>query len=299
MTRNVGCVMVALFAIGAVVRAQAVTPSIDVAFELPPHGVSFGEPFAVTVQRTWTGGGELEPFDAKALAPLSVLLEEAVSLPAPTPSTGAERRRYGARAYVVGEVRIPAIEFRHGGKVATCTPAPLAVRSVLPEPPGDIEWPGDAREWPRSGSWHWWLAALLAALFGGVWWWRRPAPAAVEPERVREPPAHEVALAQLGALALPGQHDAAVDAFYVALAEIVRSHTQRRFSVPAPVRTSLEIIAAVRIGVAPLQRCLVACDLVKFGAFRPAREQHAVALQQAEAFVMATIGEAPVSETLP
>jgi hypothetical protein len=96
-------------------------------------------------------------------------------------------RRYRARAYVVGEVRIPAIEFRHGGVVATCTTAPFVVKSVLGEPPGDVEWPGDIREWPQSGSLHWWLAVLVAALLGGVWWWRRPAPAAVEPERLREP----------------------------------------------------------------------------------------------------------------
>jgi len=280
-------VVAALVAIGGV-RAQ----SIAVAFELPPHGVSFGEPFAVTVERSWTGGGELEPFDDKALAPLSVQLEEAVSLPAKSPSTVGERRRYRARAYVVGEVRIPAIEFRIRGRVATCTPAPFAVRSVLPEPPGDIEWPGDIREWPQSGRWHWWLAVLVAVLLGGVWWWRRPAPAAVEPVRVVAPPPHELTLAQLRALVLPDQHDAAVDAFYAALAEIVRGHTQRRFLLPAAVRTSQEIVAAVRLGTAPLQRCLLACDLVKFGAFRPAREAHAVALQQAESFVLGTAVEA-------
>jgi len=279
------CVAAASFLIAGAVRAQSTPQSIDVAFELPPHGVSFGEPFAVTVRRSWTGGGEPAPFDDKALVPLSVQLEAADSSPA------GERRRYRARAYVVGEVRIPAIEFRHGGVVATCTTAPFVVKSVLGEPPGDVEWPGDIREWPQSGSLHWWLAVLVAALLGGVWWWRRPAPAAVEPERLREPPAHEVTLAELRAIALPDQHDAAVDAFYAALAEIVRGHTQRRFSLPARVRTSQEIIAAVRIGNAPLQRCLLACDLVKFGAFRPGKQEHDLALQQAEDFVKATIVE--------
>ena len=286
MTRFARCVVAALFTIG-VVRAQSITPSIDVAFELPPHGVSFGEPFAVAVQRSWPSGGEPEAFDDKALAPLSVQLEEAVSLPA------GERRRYRARAYVVGEVRIPVIEFRHGGKVATCTPAPFAVRSVLPEPPGDIEWPGDALPWPQRRSWHWWLAAVLAALLGGAWWWRRGVPSAKAPVHVPTPPAHERTLAELEALALPA--DAAAPAFYAALAEIVRGHVQRRFALPAPVRTSQEIIAAVRLGKAPLQRCLLACDLVKFGAFRPGQEQHAVALQQAEAFVTATIVPVPAS----
>jgi hypothetical protein len=270
---------------------------IEVSFELPPHGVSFGEPFAVTVQRSWAGG-EPAPFDDKALAPLSVQLEEAVPLPASGDSGthAGERRRYRARAFMVGEVRIPAIEFRHRGEVATCTPAPFVVKSVLPEPPGEMEWPGDLRQWPRRGSWHWWVAALVAALLGGVWWWRRPAPAAAEPERVRQPPAHELTFAELAALALPDQHDVAVDAFYAALAEIVRGHTQRRFSLPAQVRTSQEIVAAVPIGTTPLQRCLLACDVVKFGALRPAREAHALARQQAEAFVMATVVAAPASQ---
>ncbi|HEU4420420.1 MAG TPA: hypothetical protein VFT55_15900, partial [Planctomycetota bacterium] len=239
MTRVAGCLMAALVAIGGV-RAQ----SIAVELELPSHGVSFGEPFAVTVERSWALT-EPEPFDDKALAPLSVQLEDVVqSGGSGHPWTPIrERRRYRARAYVVGEVRIPSIEFRHRDVVATCTPAPFVVRSVLPEPPGDIEWPGDIREWPQSARWHWWLAVLLPALLAGVWWWRRPASAAVEPQRVPAPPAHELTLAELAALALPAE--AAVGAFYAALAEIVRGHTQRRFSLPAHVRTSQEIIAAV------------------------------------------------------
>ena len=289
MTRIACCVAGALLAIAVGVRAQSSTPAIGVAFELPPHGVSFGEPFAVTVERSWSGGGAPEPFDEKTLAPLSVQLEETVAVPASAQRSAGERRRYRAHAYVVGEVVIAAIGFRHGDRTATCTPPSFVVRSVLPEPPGDIEWPGDVREWPQRGRSLWWLAALLLALLGGVWWWRRSVPAAVEPVRVIAPPAHELALAQLEALAVPGSQAAAIEAFYAALAEIVRGHTQRRFLLPAPVRTSQEIIAAVQLGTAPLQRCLLACDLVKFGAFRPAREAHATALQQAEAFVMATV----------
>ena len=291
MTRVAGCVVAALCTICGGIPAQ----SIEVAFELPPQGVSFGEPFMVTVERLWALT-EPEPFDDKALAPLSVQLEDVVQLGGSghpwTPIK--ERRRYRARAYVVGEVRIPPIQFRHRDVVATCTPTPFVVRSVLPEPPGDIEWPGDIREWPQRDRWHWWLAVLLAALLAGVWWWRRPVPAAVEPQRILGPPVHELALAQLRALTPPP--GAAVGAFYAALAEIVRVHTQRRFSLPAHVRTSHEIIAAVRLGTAPLQRCLLACDLVKFGAFQPAQEAHAVALQQAEAFVMATVVEVPAME---
>lgn len=289
MTRVAGCVVLVLCTICGGIPAQ----SIEVAFELPPQGVSFGEPFAVTVERRWVGGGELEPFDDKALAPLSVVLEDRVVGPPHGHATWLawERRRYRARAYVVGEVRLPAIEFRYLDRVATCTPAPFVVRSVLPEPPGDIEWPGDVREWPQ-GSWRWWLAVVMAALLVGVWWWRRPAPRAVSPASIPAPPPHELTLAQLKALSLP-ERDAAVEAFYAELAEILRGHVLRRFSVPSAVRTSQEILAAVRIGTAELQPCLLACDFVKFGACRPAKEEHAVALQQAEAFVKATIGEVP------
>ena len=109
------------------------------------------------------------------------------------------------------------------------------------------------------------------------------APASIPP-----PPPHELTLARLSALGLP-ERDAEIEAFYAELAEILRGHVQRRFSVPSAVRTSQEILAAVRVGTAELQPCLLACDCVKFGAFRPASAAHAAARQHAEAFVEATI----------
>ncbi len=272
---------------------------IDVTFDVPQHGVAFGELFELEVVRTWAFV-EPDPFDDHALAPLTVQLKSAVAWPL-TGSHGTvhepgERRRYLARAYVVGELRLPRIDVRERGiVVGSCTPQPLAVRSILPEPPGDIEWPGDVRELPRRGGVRWWMAGLLAALVGGVWWWRRPQPSVVAVRAVPAAPTHERTLVELAAMQLPGNDATAIATFYTQLAEILRGHCERRFGVRAAVRTSEELVVAVPLGADALARCLLACDLVKFAAVRPARAQHPEALACATDCVRATI----VAEAAP
>ncbi|MEO6598041.1 MAG: hypothetical protein ABIP94_25130 [Planctomycetota bacterium] len=289
----------AVLVVGGAVPAQA----IEVVCAQPANGLTFGEPFEVTVVRSWSLGMEPEPFDEKVLAPLSVELAsehvESSSSSQGVPSTLVERRRYVAKAYVTGEVRLPPIEFRwrRGDAVetSTCTPAPFVVRSVLPEPPGDVEWLGDVREWPVERSRLWWLWVLAAAVGKGLWSrWRRSG-ATTRPTQAPGPAPHALALAQLAALPKPGGANAEIEAFYVQLTDIVRAYSEQRFAVRAAVCTSEELVRRVPLGAEPLQQCLFACDLVKFGARRPATEEHGAARQRAIAFVHATVpaGVAP------
>ncbi|HEX5052544.1 MAG TPA: hypothetical protein VFZ65_12275 [Planctomycetota bacterium] len=287
-----GFVRAFVFACGGALLAQ----SVEVAFVLPEQGLSFGADFEVEVARAWPANGEPEPFDERALAPLSLQFVEKRDWPAP-PGMAGDRWRYRARAYVAGELQFAPVRFRYrrGDRTETvrCTPRALLVQSVLPEPPGDVEWPGDVRELPQRGTRLWWLAAACALVGLGLWSrWRRPRSAA-PPPAAPAPAVHTIALAELDALAAPGENAAEIEAFYVQLAEIVRSHSERRFAVRAAVRTSQELVRSVPVGGAELGACLQACDLVKFAARRPTAEGHATARHDAVAYVRASAGALP------
>ena len=67
-----------------------------------------------------------------------------------------------------------------------------------------------------------------------------------------------------------------------------------RYALPAPERTSREILREIRREelepeeTALLRQCLAACDLVKFRGAPPPREESVRALERARAFVLKT-----------
>jgi len=257
--------------------------------------VGFGAPFAIEVRHDVHGARIAEPFDEQSLAP-AVLRREGGEAHTIVASEGRVTRRgvqrFTARVFASGEVVLPAPVLRvreANGTVHTVTgePTKLAVRSILPDPPGDIEWAGDVRELPGSTAWVWFAAGLLLVGLGAARFLRRrpiavPAPVAVAPG----PPPPEPVLDQLAALHIAADADAAaVTAYYTALAEIVRGYAGRRFSIAAFVRTSEELLRSVAAGGAALAPCLQACDLVKFAALRPVAAAHEATRAAAAQFV--------------
>ncbi|MCA8953377.1 MAG: hypothetical protein KDE27_27945 [Planctomycetes bacterium] len=283
-------VIVSALASGGTLAAQSAVsgePAVGVRVELPPDAVEFGREFELAIERSWPVGHAALPFDPLALLPLA-----AVELGADARQVGErliETRRFRATAWQVGELALGPFVLKtrdpDGGEhAADSGELQLRVRSALPEPPGELEWPGDVRDRPRPTSWLLPVAVALAALLlgGGVWRWRvrRALPAAEAPG----PTPAELARTELAALALPDQA-AAIEGYYVALAEIVRRFAERRYALRAFVHTSEELVAVVPIGGDPLADCLFACDLVKFAVVRPASAAHTAAKTEALAFV--------------
>ncbi len=279
---------VAAVALATALRAQA---RLEIEWSLPPGGVAFGDPFVVEVRRAW-GSGEAEPFDVAALPPLEL---EPIGAAAPG-TAGSDVVRFRARPLAAGDLVFAPVPLRVVGRaepVAWCTPAQLNVRSVLAEPAGPIEWPGDVLDAPRASRSAWWLAALVLAMAAAVRWWRRSSEAPLAASPVPRPP-HETALERLGALALPGVGAAERLAFYTGLAAVVREYAGARFRFAAAPCTSAEVERRAVRGREPLAQCLLACDLVKFANDAPSADAHTAARAAAERFVRATVeGAAP------
>lgn len=257
--------------------------------QLPDEPIVFGQPFELVV--TAAPG-----FDAARLTPLVVELLDRSEAGAGS----AVRYRYEARCYEVGDVTL-AIE----------PPVSFAVATSLPDPAGELEWPGDG--WlvepeKQSAWWPLWLGAALVA-GSGAWFLRRRWNEDAAPEAVPASVPTWDAAAALRELAMPTGDG--YEAFYRELKAIVRRHCVARFEVPAEVRTSEELLSVLPDAGDRLQPCLSTCDLALFGGSLFGRQPfvgglaggsdsggqpHRHARDHAIAFVEATAVRSGVSE---
>lgn len=268
----------------AIAAAEGVSQQLLVAWELPPGGVAVGEPFVAEVSCTLPALPPGPWFDERSLWP--VALEPIGDRRERVGDLERGVIRYRARAFAAGRLEFAEIGLRAptaaGEVVAAGTPPPLDVRSVLPSPSGDLEWP-DVLEPPGSARFGWLVAVAVGAAVASAWFFRRP-PRAAPPLQVR----HDAVLAALAALPQPGDDPAAIASFYRELATLVRHHAGRRFAVPVDARTSEELTAVVAVAREPFAACLQACDRVKFAAHVPGASVHEATRALAEQFVRAS-----------
>lgn len=239
----------------------AVAQQPSVALSVPPASAALvvGEPFVVVVE---VRGAEprFEPVQAqwRPLVVEGVQVEPAAD--------GRTRFLVTVRGYRAGECDIGPVQVGFvDGRTASGGPLRLDLRSALPEPAGELEWPGDVRGLPGV-RWPWWCAAVAVVALGIVLpRLRRKPPVPVVPAPI--PPAPDIA-ARLAALALPQQQDD-WEPFCVAVKALLRTHLAAAHALRAEVATSEELLRAL-VAPRPLARCLAACDLVLFGAARPA-----------------------------
>jgi len=151
---------------------------------------------------------------------------------------------------------------------------------------------------PRQSFWRvlwpWLVAAAVAGMLAGgaTAWWR------MRQRRRREPPPliPEIWALQMLAHLQPEQVEAGrAREFYYELSEIIRSYIEKKFGLAAPEMTTEEFLAALArdrsalpYDVQRLRAFMEACDIVKYAAYHPSRQDAEHALGTARTFVHTT-----------
>jgi hypothetical protein len=246
--------------------------------------VELGKAFPLTAVFIRKKDGDATEWTDDLLAPLSVRLVDV------SRREDAERieetRRYEARAFLLGEVRVPASD----------PPLTLGVRGVLdPGAPGPAELPGGLLREPHG--WVIWAAAGALLLVGvsvlirlGR---RRGLPAAEPvPEAASEVPGpHVRALEELARLR--GRFPADLEEsgpYHVSASGILRGYVRERSDVPLTRTTEecLAVLSAPDSARARLAEALRHCDLAKFARYLPDAAACEAMLDAAESFVRET-----------
>ncbi|MCB9876194.1 MAG: hypothetical protein H6835_01220 [Planctomycetes bacterium] len=284
------------------------TLALDLRADVAPREVALLQPVHVTLDLFWRGDaapGLAPQVDDKVFAVDAQQRGPVVPL-----GDGSWQRTTLVLLPIDGPGELEVPEFRaeasapDGAPLVATTPAvPITVTSLLDGAGASIEAPGD----PFPPSWRgwWWLgggAALLLLGAGGWWLLRGRAPRhAHHPDAVAQPP-HTRALRELQRLrGAPRTTPAEIEAFYVAVSQVLRVYLEQRFALRAPERTTEEFLRDLEAGDglaqrhrAELERFLSQCDLVKFAAVRPGAAEHDAVWQLAADFVEATRVDRPV-----
>lgn len=233
------------------------------------------------------------------------------------------RRSYSIEPLVSGALEIPPLAVKYGRREPEVASQPalanelvsealkLEVRSALtaqdnPEQPRDITGPLLPPRPPLS-PWQWGVvAATTVVAIAAVY----VAYQVVRRRLLRPPPPILPEVWALRALAELASFDwfehAREREYYYRLTEIVRSYIERKFGLAAPERTTEEFLgmlvrrrSALPYDAQRLRDFLEACDVVKYAALEPRREDADGALATARAFVHATAAAAGCAEPAP
>lgn len=283
--------------------------------EVSPRQVWIADPITVRLTATAPDDTAVSLPEASALGDLTIRSWGAVE-ERPTPGGGRTwRQTIVLESLVSGTVDVPPLVLKYGrraegvdapewdNELATDT-LRVEVRSALtsqdsPTAPRDITGTIAA---PRE-PWRWWhVAALVASSLAvaglgyAVYW-------LVRRRLLRPPPPIDPEVWALRELAALASRDwTAADEsreYYYRLTEIVRHYIERKFHLAAPEMTTEEFLtalardsAALPYDAVRLRGFLESCDLVKYAALRPNREDAENALSTARAFIHATAAAA-------
>jgi hypothetical protein len=210
----------------------------------------------------------------------------------------AQRATYELAAPMSGRHRIPPVRLRVGDEEVFTEEIPLEVATVLAEKTDQALRPARQPLPVRVGGGFWWPALAIGGFAVGagvgVFTWLRLRSRAV---RRRQVSAWELALRRLADLeaGVPDDDPVGLDAWYVALSDVVRVYLEGRFQLRAPELTTEEFLAVARrtpdLGESHrdlLGSFLERCDQVKFAGWRPGSTESLEVLGAARSFVADT-----------
>lgn len=261
--------------------------------------ITVGDPILLTLRASAPSGEEpsLPLLAGETIGPFEILEE----LPAEETVEGSTRAavmRLRITSFGTGDLEIPALEPAAGGTPSE--PIRVAVLSVGLDPNEEIRDVKPPVRVPRN-----WLLAILPVLLillvaaAVLYLVRRarrqrriPVPS-LAPADLR--PAHEIALEALAELERESAASPSVPrAFFFRLSDIVREYIDRRYALPAPERTSREILREIRRENLPpnatgvLRDFFARCDLVKYRGIEPSPGDVAESLRVSRDFVETT-----------
>ena len=299
-------------------------PRPDVALHSSPDSIAPNERFTLTVSASVPAHRAVE-FPAADAGPsvfgdLTVLSRSPVRKQRVGAGYAIRSVTYEVTAAVPGSIRVPPLPVRVDAAVDT------VVSSTLPRTIYVMSRTEASSARPHAGpapplpqlhfSWTWiLLASITVALFGGgVYLWRTARPTSSDttssgappPATDTDPTPHDVAMRELHRLQSRDLTDPdAVESFYVALSDTLRTYLSARLDLRARERTTHEVVAVLdrRAEVPPLaaeqiHAVLEQADLVKFADAQPDPSLTAEALQAAQTAIT-TVEDAASTEPPP
>jgi len=276
--------------------------------EVDRDTVTVGDPIllTVTVRAPASDSAAVPLFPGGMIGPFEIL----ESLPVEEEVKDGVRRsaaRFRITAFETGSMEIPSISPAEEGTPSEAIP--VTIRSVGLDPSGEPRPVKEPVPYPRGLLAYIVPAAaallLLAIALLLIRRRRRKGEPARE-ERALSRPAHEIALEALRELAEhSGNGERPEREAYFRLSWIVREYLWNRYALPAPERTSREILREIkRRALSPeakgmLRELFTRCDLVKFRGDRPERSDLIELIGRAKEFVEMTRERVRIEEERP
>ncbi len=261
-----------------------------------PTEVPLGKAFELTVVRTWSAELRPDPWDPAVLQPLEVKSLGVVRSTAD--GVTREELRFHAYAFARDALVVTSFPFKARGPDGAVHEAAspqlnLIVESALDAAePGPVELPGAPMAEPfHSGPLLRWLALALATAGGGLLLFRSLRRRGGAGSRLSAAAEAEGRLRS--AQALPQGSAQEVQAYYLALTDLVRDYVERAYGVHVPGMTTEQFLGSPQVRGALggetqelLGRFLGECDRVKFGRLPTTVDDRAAAWRAAEGFVL-------------
>lgn len=265
--------------------------------------IRVGEPILLTLQLDAAMGEDvrLPEFPGEEGVPFSLL---EIYPPEEVTEGGVRSRtlRLKITAWETGDFEIPALEPIGGG--VGSKPIPVAVLSVGLDETGDIRDVKDPlapeRNWFATLL-PWGALALVAALITWLIIRRRGRKALPDPvlARVDLRPAHLIAIEEINHLERDWAEAAEEEngdrrIYFFRISQVVREYIHNRFALPAPERTTREIMREIkgeRIATEStglLRELLAECDIVKYRGNRAESELFESLVERSLRFVEGT-----------
>lgn len=290
------------------VNGAAAQEPVRVEAHVSADSVKVGERFTLSLAVEYVGGESIEVIfpsnQGEAASPLfgdlRVIRRETMVQEQETEAGRLDSVAYEVTTFALDSARVPVLPVRlvagTDTTVVATSPSVLPVTSVVGPEATALRDSVALASFPRP-LWEWGLLALgalvlLGGLVYGVWQWRTLEATSAEPEEDPRTP-YEAAMAELQNLERRNPNDRSTfKAFYVDLADVLRTYLAREVGVAAREQTTREVVDALERrpdvpdqATQRIRTVLERADLVKFAGAASSPNEVQTVLRDARATV--------------